>query len=92
MNVNETRILLKPEIKAATGLSNTSLHCYINAGLIPPYIKLGSRSVGLMKFEVDAIMAARAAGHSDDQIRNLVEKLVEKRRAEASAIFESVAV
>jgi len=87
----DTYILRKPEIKAATGLNNTSLFNQIQDGLLPPYIQLGARAVGLMKFEVDAIMAARSAGYSDDQIRELVLKLVEKRKQSANAFIQAVA-
>lgn len=92
MNSNNTSIIRKPEIMVATGLNNTSQFYHIKNGTLPPYIKLGPRSVGLMKFEVDAVMAARAAGHTDDQIRELVCKLVENRKAKANAYIESVAV
>jgi prophage regulatory protein len=92
-SADQRAVLRKPEIRGLTGLnSDVSLFNQIREGLLPPYIKLGARAVGLMKFEVDAVMAARAAGHTDDQIRELVCKLVENRKAKANAYIESVAV
>lgn len=90
MNGNDSYILRKPEISSITGLNNTSQFYHIKDGLLPPYIKLGARSVGLMKFEVDAVMAARAAEHTDEQIKALVRRLVDQRKQSANAILKSL--
>ncbi len=90
MNGNNQQILRKPEISLATGLNSTSQFYYIKDGLLPPYIQLGARAVGLMKFEVDAIMAARSAGYTDDQLRALVKRLVEQRKQSANAFLEAL--
>lgn len=91
MNGDNNYVLRKPEIKSITGLNNTSQFQYIKDGLLPPYIKLGARAVGLMKFEVEAVMSARAAGHSDSQIRKLVTMLVEQRKQSANAFLNAIA-
>jgi prophage regulatory protein len=59
--------------------SNTSIHKAIHAGLWTKPVSIGLRSVAWPDFEVDAICAARIAGASDDEIRNLVNKLHAKR-------------
>jgi prophage regulatory protein len=46
-------------------------------------VKLGGRAVGWPEYEVEAILMARIAGKSDDEIRTLVAKLEADRRLEA---------
>ena len=60
-------------------LSPTSPYNAIKAGLLTTFIKIGDRAVGIPDFEVDAILGARIAGKSDDEIRDLVKRLHAKR-------------
>ena len=48
-------------------------------GLLTNFVKVGDRAVGLPDYEVDAILAARIAGQTDGQIRELVKRLHAKR-------------
>lgn len=73
------RLLRLPQIRDATGLGTTSIYQAIKAGLFPPPIKLTPRSSGWPDFEIGAINAAKIAGKSDDEIRQLVVRLVAER-------------
>lgn len=73
-------ILRVQEVKKLTGYpSNTSIYGSMKAGLFPKQVKIGVRSVGWPKYEVEVIVAARIAGWNDDQIRRLVNRLHEQR-------------
>ena len=49
-------------------------------GIVPPAISIGERAVGYLQHELDAVLAARIAGQSDEQIKELVKSLVAKRK------------
>jgi prophage regulatory protein len=59
--------------------SNASVYNLIREGLWTKPVPIGQRSVGWPSEEVDTLNKARIAGLSDDQIRNLVQKLHGKR-------------
>lgn len=66
--------------KAEAGYrSNASVYNNIRAGLWTDPVKIGERSSGWPDSEVKAICAARIAGQSDDEIRELVKRLHAKR-------------
>ncbi|MET3916114.1 prophage regulatory protein [Variovorax sp. OAS795] len=73
-------ILRIPSIKAEMGhRSNASVYNAVRDGLLTKPIKIGQRAVGLPDYEVSAINAARIAGKSDAEIRELVHRLHAKR-------------
>lgn len=73
-------ILRMPAVKAETGhKSHASIYNAINAGLFTKPVSIGQRSVGWPDDEVKAICAARIAGKSEDEIRELVKRLHAKR-------------
>jgi prophage regulatory protein len=76
---NMNVLLRLPDVKKATGLSRSTLYCRIKQGLLPPPVKLGIRSAAWPKTEVAAINAARIAGKSETEIRQLVTSLMEIR-------------
>jgi len=59
--------------------SNASIYGLIRGGLWTKPVKIGERSSGWPDNEVKAICAARIAGQSDEQIRELVKRLHDKR-------------
>lgn len=66
--------------KAATGYRSTaSIYQLIKKGLWPKPVSINVRSVGWPDSEILAINAARIAGQTDDQIRDLVKRLHLKR-------------
>lgn len=68
-----------PLVKSATGLSRSSVYGQISKGLFPKPIQIGSRAVAWLSHETDAILSARIAGKSDDEIRELVIELTNQR-------------
>lgn len=73
-------ILRMSEVKSETGhRSHASIYTAIKAGLFTSGVAIGQRSRGWPSEEVHAINAARIAGKSDDQIRELVKMLHAKR-------------
>lgn len=74
------QILRLPLVKVKAGhRSDASIYNAIRAGLWTTGVAIGQRAKGWPDYEVDAINAARIAGKSDDQIRELVKALHAKR-------------
>ncbi len=67
-------------------LGRTAVDCGIADGVIPPRISLGKRAAGFLKHELEAVIVARAAGRSDEDVRNLVDQLVLSRETTLSAL------
>jgi len=70
-----------PAVLAATGRSRSSLYADVKAGLFVAPIKIGRRASAWPSDEVAAIIRARIAGATEDEIRELVAQLVAARRA-----------
>ena len=81
-------LLRMPAVKAATGnRSHASIYGEINDDLFTkPVAICGRRAVGWPQEEVEAIVAARIAGCSNEQIRALVVKLHAARGERWAAI------
>ena len=80
------QILRMPAVKAETGhRSHASIYNAIKAGLFTKPVQIGQRSVGWPDTEVYAINAARIAGKSETEIRELVNRLHAKRAELATA-------
>jgi len=67
--------------------SNASTYNLIREGLWTKPVPIGQRSVGWPDYEVKAICAARIAGQSDEQIRELVTHLHAKRAENLAALM-----
>ncbi len=66
--------------KAETGdRSNTSIYNAIRAGLFTKPVAIGQRAKAWPDYEVKAIVRARIAGQTEDEIRELVKRLHTKR-------------
>jgi prophage regulatory protein len=76
-------ILRLPAVKAATGLSRSTLYLRIANGVFTHPVSLGGRAVGWPSHEVAALNAARIAGKPDTEIRALVAQLEAARKAVA---------
>ena len=73
-------ILRLPAVKRAQGhKSDASVYNSIRAGLFTTGVAIGQRAKGWPDYEVDAINAARVAGKTDAEIRELVKALHAKR-------------
>jgi prophage regulatory protein len=73
-------LLRLPAVKAESGLSRSTIYLRVSQGLWTKPVSLGARAVGWPSDEVEAINAARIAGDTDDDIRDLVKKLEAARR------------
>jgi prophage regulatory protein len=79
-------ILRLPAVQAESGASRSTIYLRIQQGLWPKPVKLGPRSVGWPVSEVAAINAARIAGKTDGEIRDLVVKLEAARKMAGKAL------
>lgn len=61
------------------GRTKTPVYRDIGAGLWPRGVKLGAREVAWPEHEIDAVLAARTAGQTDEQVKALVQRLHEAR-------------
>lgn len=71
----------RPAVKSRLGgISTSSLYQAMQDGVFPRPVRIGLRAVAWLDHEIDAVIAARAAGKSQDEIKALVEKLVAARK------------
>ena len=81
------RILRIDDTLQRTGDTRTPFYEKISKGLFTRPIKIGgARAAGHPEHEVDTLIAARVAGASTDQIKQLVAKLHEQRTAGMPAL------
>lgn len=73
-------ILRNPAVRRQSGLSRSTIYHRIAQQLWTKPVVLGPRCVGWPADEVNALVAARIAGMSDAQIRELVKSLHERRQ------------
>ena len=71
----QATLIRLPDVKAASGLSRSTIYQRIAAGVWPRPVSLGGRAVAWPAQEVQAINKARIQGKTDAQIRALVEQL-----------------
>ncbi len=75
------QILRRPRVQDESGHSRSTLYLRIAQGLWTRPVGIGPRAVGWPASEVAALNAARIAGKTDDEIRELVMRLHRARRA-----------
>lgn len=73
-------LLLLPQSCVKTGDSRSAFYLKIKQRLMTPGVRLSARSVGWPEHELNAILSARIAGKTDDQIRDLVAELTADRK------------
>lgn len=73
-------IYREPATCTQTGRPRSSLRKDISEGLFTKPVNLGPLAVGWPSNEIEAINAARIAGKSPDEIRELVRKLEAGRK------------
>ena len=71
------------QAKRESGLGRSSIYSNISDGTFPPPVRISDRAVGWPDVEIAAINAARIAGKTKDEIRELVAKLVAARKTAA---------
>ncbi len=62
------------------GVKKSTYYNWIKNELMPPGISLGTRSVGWLTTELDAVLTARISGKSESEIRQLTKKLLADRK------------
>jgi len=62
-------------------LSRSTIYLRIEEGLFPKPVSLGGRAVGWPANEVETLNAARIAGKSNEEVRELVVALETARKA-----------
>jgi len=89
MNAN-SRIIRKTVVREKMGIgSDSGVYAHVEEGTLTPPIKIGLRASGWPEYEIDAINAARIAGKSNDEIRELIKTLVAKRQQAADEILSA---
>ena len=78
----------KPDVLKQLGISATTLHARIHTYKFPPPINLGGRAVGWLSSEVEAVIAAMAAGDQDYTLEQVVTLLIEKRATTLRGLFD----
>lgn len=74
-------LLRRTAVTERTGKPESSLYREIELGLFTQQIRIGPNTVAWPSTEVDALVAARIAGLSDDEIKALVKRLHKARGA-----------
>ena len=74
-------IFRRNRVESESGYSRSTIYLRITQGLWTRPVSLGPRAVGWPAYEVAALNAARIAGSSDDEIRQLVARLHTARGA-----------
>lgn len=73
-------LLRRPEVLQRLGRSSTALDNDIKAGVVTPQVDYGPRMKAWPSDEIEAIIDARVAGKSDEEVRKLVRHLVAARK------------
>lgn len=76
-----TSLLRLPHVMGVTGLSRAGVYSYVSKGLLPKAVKIGERASAWPESEIAAVNAARIAGKSEAQIRQLVSDLERERQS-----------
>jgi len=72
-------LIRTPVVVALTGVSRPAIYAHMQAGIMPPSIRIGRKAVAWLKSEVELVARARIAGANDETIKRLIAEAVEKR-------------
>ena len=91
MNSTDTCQLwpLKPNVLDLIGFKETSAHSQVKVGTLPPPIRYGKQAKRFISSEIKAVVAARVAGASEDEIKALVKRLVAARKSSIGVLLAS---
>ncbi len=77
----KNRICRLPAVKGKFSLSRSTIYKRVSEETLPPPISLGGqRAVGWLERELDAVIELMITGASVNEIKELVQTLVEKRQ------------
>jgi len=74
-------IVRRNEVLELLKVSRSCLYNKINTGLWPKPINLGARAVGFLSTENEKVLSAMIAGHSEEEIKELVQSLMINRKS-----------
>jgi prophage regulatory protein len=77
------KLIKKNELLGLIAKSNTTLYSDISLGMFTKSIQIGENAVAWPLYEVNAINTARIAGKNADEIKQLVNDLMELRKVVA---------
>lgn len=83
MNILPQTLLRLRDVLSFCGLSRSSLYVRMEQGLWPKSVNLGGKAVAWPANEISAVNAARIAGKSNDEVRQLVFELEAARKTAA---------
>jgi len=75
------QLIRRTTVLSLTQRSKSALQLDEKAGLSCPPISIGDRAVAYIKHEVEAVIQARIEGKSKEQIKTLVQELIQQRTA-----------
>ena len=75
----KNRLVREKERRVLTGVPTSSWYSLIANGLAMPGVRIGRYAVAWPEQELLTLNAARIAGRSDDEVRQLVKRLVAQR-------------
>jgi prophage regulatory protein len=68
-----------PELIKRSGLSRTSIQRAVANGILPRAVAVSERCRAWPSNEIDAVLQARIAGRSDEELRELVRAMIAAR-------------
>ncbi|MCS0024034.1 helix-turn-helix transcriptional regulator [Vibrio antiquarius] len=78
--MNNCSNLLRPvQATQLLGCSLSTLYKHVKAGVCPAPLQFGSNSVAWLSHEIEAVIAARICGYSDDEIQLMVKDIIQQR-------------
>lgn len=75
----ELRFVKPAKAFAMLAVSRSSGYKQLKTGLLPSLVRIGPRARALPEHEIDQMIRARIAGLTDDEIRQLVRRIVAER-------------
>ena len=73
------RMQRRGQVELLYGKSRSSIYADIADGVWPPSVRLGANCVAWLEHETQAVLAARVAGKTAEEVRELVKELVAAR-------------
>jgi prophage regulatory protein len=78
--MNHSHIVRRHAVLELLQISRSNLYQKIEKGLWPAPIQLGARAVAWLSSENEEVLTAMIAGQSQDEIKELVKKLIKARQ------------
>jgi prophage regulatory protein len=79
------------EVCKTFGMGASTVYDHIARGQLPPAVKIGERNGAWPSDEIDLIVAARMAGKTNDEVKELVLRLLAHRRGAFDRVAQGMA-